>query len=86
MATDLVREHWPNLAELVDTLDALDGRQVTSEVDASHGHGGGIVINVYVTVEGHVRSDRELAEVIRSEFIRAIRRSPAAAYIPDIAG
>jgi hypothetical protein len=31
-------------------------------------------INVYVTVEGSIRSDRELAKVIEGELVRAIRR------------
>jgi hypothetical protein len=39
--------------------------------------GVGNVINVYVTVEGSIRSDRELAKVVEAELVRAVRRGGA---------
>lgn len=67
--------------EVLALLEA--GERVIPANKAAAAGGSPVVINV--KVEGHVRSDQDLAEVIRSHFIRGARRK-SGAYIPGIGG
>ena len=52
-------------------------RRVEALAAAPRASGVGNVINVYVTVEGSIRSDKELAKVVEAELVRAVRRGGA---------
>jgi hypothetical protein len=52
-------------------------RKVEAMANMPKASGVGNIINVYVTVEGSIRSDRELAKVVEAELVRAVRRGGA---------
>jgi hypothetical protein len=60
---------------------------VPGNVDAGSATSGGVtyVTKVEVTVQGHVRADQELAETIRSLFIKNARTTPGS-YLPGVIG
>lgn len=70
----MVAETWPHLGALQDTLERLTSREHVVKVkDDKH--------RVFSDDEIH-----DIAEKVRSHFIREIKRHPSGAYIPGIAG
>jgi len=63
--------YTPFLGSLCSSVRSTCGS--TGPAAAAQARGVGNQINVYVTVEGSIRSDRELAKVVEAELVRSVR-------------